>query len=398
MNKDILVTISTKGFLILASLISSILTARALGVDERGQYFLLVSVSALIVQFANFGLSNGNVFYLAKSPKKLPSIVSNSIIISLGTGFACCFLVFLAIKTYGFWEVSNATDLFLGIFAAPGALLYLFLSNILIAQHNYSKFNFFEFLNKYLPLVLFLFVFLLDYKLTAFLASLLLASWIVPLLMILVIGNVKISFDFVLLKKMLPYSLLSYFACLGGYLILRASAFLGAELLSSNELGVLSLAAQLADMVNIIPASIIVVVFPYLIKGSEDVKPTVLLLAVVGLVSIVCLAAYLLLPYVVPSLFGEGFAQATDLFNRYIPAIILFSAISVFSHLIAAVRVPKTVLFVWALACIICYLITPILHSETGVYGVIDSLSLSYGIVLIGLSCIYVLKIRRRAI
>ena len=85
------------------SLATGVLTARLLGPEGRGEYFLGVTVLTLAAQLATLGLHSSNTYLLSRRSEALPALVANSFWFAL-TGGALSALAFFTIKV-----VDNAT-------------------------------------------------------------------------------------------------------------------------------------------------------------------------------------------------------------------------------------------------------------------------------------------------
>ncbi|HEX3048420.1 MAG TPA: hypothetical protein VHY08_26970, partial [Bacillota bacterium] len=68
------------------SLLATIITARFLGPEGRGEFIFITTVGAIIAQFGNFGLHAGNTYLVAQDQKLLGGLLANSFWISLLAG------------------------------------------------------------------------------------------------------------------------------------------------------------------------------------------------------------------------------------------------------------------------------------------------------------------------
>jgi len=64
--------------LIGVAFVSSIVVTRALAVEERGLFGLLLAVGALGIQFGNLGLPVANTYLVARRPEQLQALVANT--------------------------------------------------------------------------------------------------------------------------------------------------------------------------------------------------------------------------------------------------------------------------------------------------------------------------------
>ena len=125
MLRRVSLTVTSRLALTVFGLLASIISARALGEAGRGDYFFMVTLSATIVQFTNFGLPIAATYYVAQDRRLAASVVANagwvSVIAAMGTGI-CVALVAHAV---GMLQDTPVRFLLLAAFLArPDAVLH----------------------------------------------------------------------------------------------------------------------------------------------------------------------------------------------------------------------------------------------------------------------------------
>src|SRR5437763_12584489 len=75
---DVLMMLGSRGIIILATGVGSIVMARRLGPSGRGTVAVAVSLILLLVYFGNVGLNIANPYYAARDPGDRARIVANA--------------------------------------------------------------------------------------------------------------------------------------------------------------------------------------------------------------------------------------------------------------------------------------------------------------------------------
>ena len=134
MLRQIALTAGTRLGLTVFGLVTSIVTARFLGQSGRGDYFFMVTLAALIVQFANLGLPSSNTYFAARDPERTPQLVANALWVSLGVGGGLGVGIALFAHAVGMLQDTPASYLWLAAALAPPTLFYLLVTVILVGR------------------------------------------------------------------------------------------------------------------------------------------------------------------------------------------------------------------------------------------------------------------------
>ena len=76
---DVALTFASKLSVLVLTVLSTVIVARALGTTGRGAVAVAFSFTLLLIQFGSFGLQSANPYFAARDPKQLGRIVSNSL-------------------------------------------------------------------------------------------------------------------------------------------------------------------------------------------------------------------------------------------------------------------------------------------------------------------------------
>jgi len=343
-------TFSTRIFLILFSLITSVIVARALGPEQRGLYGIALTVSMLGIQFSNLGLHSSNTFYIARDHKLLSPLLGNSILISLLFGS----LISLLVGAFFYWfpDIAPITNLILllALIWIPIGLGYLLVQNLLLGIQEVRAYNKIEILNKAVAVILILIVIFFGWVSaeTIFTAALIALTvsfvWTIKTLGKHLQQPIHISNS--LFKSNLPYGIKSYLGSLVGFLMLRVDLLMINHFLGKKETGLYDIAINMSEMIYLFPLVVSTVLFPKL-AALESVQEKWALSKNVGWalligMAVICTVTVLVAYPLIRLLYGEAFIACVPAFLLLIISKFLMSANSIFGNFIASIYVPWT--------------------------------------------------------
>jgi antigen flippase len=375
----ILPTLFVRLLLITGGIISSIVTARLLGPDGRGVFFFWTTIVALLVQFGNLGLHSSNTYLLHKANVRFSSLAINCIWFSLFAGG----ILSLATILFFYLKNGNLNDdwpfllAILGL--TPSSLYFLIGTNLLVASNRFSQYNFFELLNRYFLI---------------FLVSLIGFFWVSPqsVLLTLCFGSVVVSTvlylylqglcgsdkspNFKLIKQGLPYGFRAYVICSLGFLISRLNTLLLEHLSGTQQLGLWSIAAQLFDILNVIPATVALLLLPKIMSASQPYLMLKRNLRLTFFTS--CFSTVFTLLFgrtAIVSLYGIGFQESYRILLFSLPGAIALGMVSIISQYLAAAGIPLQVLWIWSCALVLQFSLSLLLIPIYGAVGAMISTS-----------------------
>jgi O-antigen/teichoic acid export membrane protein len=343
-------TLSTRIFLIIFSLVTSVIVARALGPEGRGLYAIALTVSMLGIQFSNLGLHSSNTFYIARDPNLLSPLLGNSILVSLSFGG----LISILAGALFYWvpdiaPMSN-TILYLALIWIPVGLGYLLTQNLLLGIQEFRTFNKIEIFNKVISVLFIVILIFLNWVsagtiFSAALVALALSfAWTIIILKRRLLRPIHISRS--LFKRNLPYGIKSYLGSMVGFLMLRVDLLMINQLLGKRETGLYDIAINMSEMIYLFPLVVSTVLFPKL-ASLENIQEKWALSKNVGWalligMSAICAVAALLAYPLIEVLYGEAFVACVPAFLFLIVSKLLMSANSIFGNFIASIHVPWT--------------------------------------------------------
>jgi O-antigen/teichoic acid export membrane protein len=322
LTQKVIETFSTRIFLIFASLVTSIIIARALGPEGRGLYALALTIGMLGVQFSNLGLHSSNTFHIARRPELMPALLGNSLAVSFVAGGFCA--VAGGALFYFFPDIAPVQGILLILALAwiPFGLAFLLTQNLLLGIQEIRSFNKIEIANKSASIVLILLIIGTDKSSAETLFSCGLIAMIFALLLAIksLIKHLPRSphLSMETFKSNLPYGIKSY---LGSFI-----------------------AFHLGEMVYLFPLVVSTVLFPKL-SALQDVREKWELSKNVGkslliVMALLCGLALVLAHPAVNILYGQAFLGCIPVFIILTLSKFIMSVNSIYSNFVASIHVP----------------------------------------------------------
>lgn len=379
--------LGTFGVRILAiglSTLTSIVVARMLGPAGRGDYFLAVSLVGMALQLGSLGLHSSNVYLVSAHHGHLVKLATNSFIVS-GLIAVLALVAFTAVMPRMFRNLDFVTICLAALTVGP-AIYCLLISNLLLGVDRLRQFNLVELLSRLFPL-LFIGLTALTVGLsvqTAVLANGVAALLVALLLLYFIPIQRPIRIDWSLLRSGVGYGLRAYLAALLGFTLSRVGGLLLANQSGSEQVGHLSIAMQLSDLMVMLPATIGVVLFPRLVgdKEGRGILTLRTMKFVALLMAIACALAAMLAGFLIPLIFGEAFIDSVILFQLMLPGVLALSLISVVSQYLAAQGIPWPLVWSWVVGLALMVAMSWWYQPQFGAAAIAVAMSCAYVLVL----------------
>ncbi len=313
-------TLSARGVAIGVALVSSVITSRWLGPEGRGVLMTLSVITGIALQFGNMGLHSGNVYFAAREPDARGRILGNTLWLSIALGLATGFLALGVAAARPDWVAGIPMALILVTVAAlPFQFMIFFFQNTLLGMDEVKAFNLFEIGQRVLAFLL------VAVYLTVLAGGA--AGTVVLLSIVGVLGGIGSAvycrlrvpfvwgFDRQLFLRMIRYGGKVYLACLFSFMVIRSDLLLVNYYLGTASAGVYSIAAQIADVLLLVPVTVGMILLPRIAAaGTEDPEAVTARVTrhAALIMSVLCIAAFFLVGPVVRLLYGQPFEGAIE--------------------------------------------------------------------------------------
>lgn len=384
-------TLVTRLLLVALGLVTGVIIARVLGPAGRGQYATAVVISGLGVQFGNLGLHASNTYYVSQDRQLFSSAFVNSLIVGAVLGGGIAFLLWILLSIRPVLFPSQGLLLLLALIWIPVGLVNLLLQNLQIGVQEIRHYNIIMLSTKILSVALLsALIFFEQVKVESVFAVSVLVGivstiWTIWTLRTFLKGPIKPSIN--LFEQGLRYGFKAYLAALFSYLVLRFDLLMVKQMLGEEQAGYYSTAANMADMLYMLPVTVGTVLFPKLSamadkgKMQRYTKNVALILA--GLMCILTFGASLVVHPAINLLYGEAFLPSVTPFIWLMPAIVFLSVNTIFQNYFAAQGMPLITIYSSGAAALLNVILNQMLIPDYGILGASFASSVSYGLMLI---------------
>ena len=380
----------------------SVITARLLGAEGRGKYYAAVTLAGIVAQFANLGLSSSNTLLGARDPAAVGRLMTNS----LWLAAACGLVVAVAVLSGGERLASAiGVDPGLLVLAVPLAPAMLFVSlaaSLLVAEQRFAAVNGWQIANAALALAVLASCAWAGLGVRAFLLGTALVALTIAAGMGYTLGAGRarlVGFDRALFSQGFGFALRAYVAVLVGYLLQRSGATALIAAGDPHALGVFSIAAQIFDVMIILPATVSLVLFPALVRQQASAWRATRAALRVVIPSMLAASALAALSgrWLIPFVFGRPFAASFAPMLGLLPAVLSISIVSVLSQFLVVRRFPRALVALWIVGAGVAVLAAFPAVRLWGALGAAWAQSAGSLVVLVGVVAMTVRKVRREA-
>jgi O-antigen/teichoic acid export membrane protein len=381
---------------------SSVLIARSLGPDGRGVLAIATAVTAVAIQLGNLGLHASNTWAIARDPRLLATLLSNSVVVSLALGSVLMGIVVgLALLVPGLIPLDGPL-LAVAAVGIPLGLAALLLQNLLLGLQRVRDYNVLEIGSRALGVGATL--------------GLIGAGVVSPIAFMVagtVVGVVILGItadrlrrlagsiagaDLGVLRTYSAFGARAYLAALASFLVIRLDLFLVEGFLGFGAAGQYSVAVALADLVYSLPVVIGTLLFPRLARMESDAErpsdTAMVAKRVLVLMALACGTAAILAPFGIRLLYGAEFIPAVPAFVWLLPGIALLSVHTVYMNYFAAVGLPAIALVAPAVGLGANVVMNVVLLPRAGVVGAAIASTLAYGLMLVASAGLFARRAR----
>jgi O-antigen/teichoic acid export membrane protein len=333
----------TRIALIGASLVSSIIVARALPLDERGRLGLLLAVAALAVQFGHFGLPVANAYLVARKPAMLPELVANT------SRIYAAIIAFLLIGCAGAihnvpsWSVLwGAAGVMVWLVSITG-LAQLLVQNFLVGQFRFSASNGVELIAR---------VGMIAGMAALWGTGMTNAVWFSMATAVFtglagIWGMIRGGMRFTLgswnpsiWRQQIHLGGRAYLACIASFVLSRLPLY-GVESRGGlTGLAFYTQALSISDTMLVVPIALGTVVFPNMASTRDSgtrIRSTLRLAAITtAVMALGASAAVLLGPYLLPLVYGKAYSASMPILLTMLPGVVALGVCSVVQNALSA--------------------------------------------------------------
>ena len=359
---------------LLTGILVSVIVARALGPEGRGQVALLGLISTIAVMLTYLNIPGSTIYHINRKKWDLKRLLKPQLLL---TSISALAGILIALAIYRFWPDDNIRKL-------PGVAVALIGFTIAATMYNNNIGSILSALRYFRKLsivsIITATIAVPGYYIALWLCDGGVIGWALTGTLVLVIGFIitcilifqKLSRDNSSAKNsgssladdcnsLMKWGVISQLGNIAWFLILKADQFIISGLLSVEALGFYAVAAGVAESFRLIPITIGQVLFPYAAdKGEEErrffisvcVRLTFWTLFVLGIIM------GLLSRLIVTILFGAEFLPAVLPFQILIGSVVILSLGNMLAHEFNTMGRPEVILY----CNVVCGLVNIVLN------------------------------------
>ena len=369
------------------SLLMGIILSRILGAAGYGLYSSIIVVPLIVIGFTQLGIRRSTMYHLAA--KKLPedNIVSAVFILLLLTSILSILisgLVFL------FSENKHADPLILVLImvALPFVLCNVFAGGIFMGKQQILRANILNAGPTVLNLLfVILFVWILKLSVRGAFIALFLGNISMFFFVFLIIRrSFKITWKYHegIMKSMVKLGVVFALSIFIMQLNYRVDIILLKKYSTLTQVGLYSLAVQIAEQIWHVPSAIEIIVLTRSAASSDD-KASSRTVASIMRVSFVVsvlfgLCIYFVVPYLVPLIFGHQFINSVPMIRGILPGVLALVIFRILNSRLAGMGKPQVAIYSFIPALCINLILNLIWIPQYGAMGAVWATNASYGI------------------
>lgn len=399
-SKAVIITLLSKGGVILLGILSSIVIAKSLGPSGRGVLSVLAGLVGGAVQFGGLGLNGAILYFASREKDRIPQIVWNVLVSATVMGAAVAvlyFIVGLAAPSVLIGDI-DVMLFFITLLALPFAFFTQFYQSLLVATQQVLAYNVLDVLSRAIVLAGFTFILVAlrlgtgaavwSYTITTAVAGALYLVWGTRS------TGISRPFDYDLSRRMIRYGIRAYIASLLLFFAVRINLFLVNSVLGENSAGLYAVALLFLDIISLLPLTLGMLLFPQVAGDQEDRG---LLTAKVFRFSVLAIGGMCVIlggvgDFLITAMFGAEFQGSVVPLWCLIPGILSLSLWTILNNDLGARGMPSVVIKAPAVALVVNVLGNALTLDRWGIAGSAASASLAS---FVGLLIVFIYFVRR---
>ncbi len=327
-KKKVVHTLFTRGFLQVFSLINSIISARLLGPGGYGAAIMLMVFPPIIIKFVNLGVAGSLTYFVNQDPDNkacyIGTALSFSFIVAI-TSTTILLMLYKPLMELYYMQTSYNSLFIIVILFTPVYTLQLYLRSIMKSLNMIEELNYvvsiLPTILGFVLITLLIGVFKKGVEFYIYI-NLILVSVVVLVMAIILIrrSSLHINFSYCRLKKMLSFGLRGFFANFSSTINEKMDKLIVGLFLSPEQIGIYSIAINIASKLKIIPNSVGLPLYPQIAK--LEIEKSIMFVQKLISKLFLCLLPLVLIvisisPVAIHYLYGDVYSTA------YIPLIFL---------------------------------------------------------------------------
>jgi O-antigen/teichoic acid export membrane protein len=352
LSADVVLTFGSKIVFIAVGVAAGIIVARTLGPSGRGVLAVASALVLTLTQLGTLGLVAANPYFLARERTPTSRLVTNSLWFSAGLGVLLIGIgVLFKVGFPGATHGLGWTEAAVALAAIPAMLAAQLLQGLLLGEGRMVAYNSVDLSNSVIVLgVLSVGLLALGFGVLQVLIVITLAAYLSSLLAIVLL-RAHLRLDPrphpQLAWAMLRYGLRIYIATVLAFLVIRLDVFLVNGYLGTEQAGIYSVVANLAEMMYLLPTVVGLNLFPRVARGASVEFTASVFRIMAVLYGGLCLVTIPLIAPGIRILYGPQFADAVGLYYWILPGVFSLGMLTILSNHFAGRGFPLEAAVIW---------------------------------------------------
>lgn len=384
-GKDILSVFSSNIFSLAANLAVVVLLTRKLGPEGYGLYTAVLVVPLLVVSFFQMGIRPTTVFMIGSKnydPNQVVSAVLSTLLITSSAGIIFSTIAYFAMYKIGYTPLLVT----LALLSIPMRLTAIYAGGIFLAKEEIRKANQMNWITASLTLLAAVFlVWILKTGVVGALTGMMISNLVVSAYAIWLLKKeytITISFRNPLILQMIKTGVVFAFSFLIIQLNFRIDIVFLQLMTDKREVGLYSLGVAVAELLWQIPLAIGIVVMTRSAntKDNQQMNESTARLLRLSIVAGVVLSVFifLLVPYIIPLVFGQKYLPSVSIIQTILPGIIMVIIFRILSGQLSGMGRPEVAFKAFIPALALNVIFNLILIPKMGGLGAAISSNISY--------------------
>lgn len=316
---------------LLNAFIVDIVLSRQLGPEGRGLYASILVIPLIIVSFAMIGIRRSAVYHLGKGIYDENRTVSGVFSLFM---LSSLLAVLLSGAAFLWFRPAGMTGamVFIALLSVPVKLLLVYTGGVFIGKEDFRRSNLQMWLPHFFNLIgIFIFVLLIRWQVLGALIALFISNLLVATISVTNLAkryHLRIRFDSEVMKSLAGMGIIYALAVVVMQLNYRVDLLLLQEFSTLKEVGYYSLGVAISDKLWQLPSAIGIVVMSRTANASDEsaLNSDVARLLRLSflLVLIVAIILWVVIPWLLPLIFGQRFLPSVAIVRWMLPGILMF--------------------------------------------------------------------------
>ncbi len=378
-----------------------VILSRQLGPEGRGLYMSILVVPLIVVSFALLGIRRSAVFHLGKKTFDENRTVSGVLILLIITSALAVIISGIALlitKPEGL----TAPMAILALLTIPVKLILVYSGGIYIGKEEFRRSNLQVWVPQFLNLIgIIAFVWIVRWYVPGALLALLLANLAVAIISLNYLSRnytIRIRLDSEVIGSLARMGIVYALAVVIMQLNYRVDILLLQKLSTLKEVGYYSLGVAISDKLWQLPSAIGLVVMSRSANTNDEYRlnrdVARLLRLSFLLVLAVAVILWLIIPWLLPLIFGSRFTPSVAIVQWMLPGILMFVIVRILSGRFAGQGQPLTLISIFVPALILNILLNFLWIPSHGGIGAAWASNVSYTAGALALLLVYSVKMQ----